>query len=376
MKEQTINMDIKAYLKDIKEYLCLTIAALLFALLFILLEYVAHRAGLKLRTFAAVIKGVYLWSVMPSLILLSVHNMISILIIRKRNSDKPFYRLRSFFMVLIAATIVIVSFLRGFFYYFSPNWESESLTADGYIRGTWDATLWESHDNYYIPAAGIFKKPFPGWSAGQLTEKVHEKYSPDAELVEKQENGHYVFRTPSALTKEEYIYFHVSDSYTMESNFFLQMFLHDASYFWRDKTRTVSLYMSSGNEPFIYTLEEATDTGQEMPYITSYLRPYCLSIACDGSDEDIAACAADLTDWLHFAVNAGQLPYATDSDITSLLIRTQINYGDDHFHFYLLSPAEMSETGSWDNDYRQIKDFLTTEFEKNGINTSSYPDPS
>lgn len=365
-------MHLKTYLKDIKKPCVLLIIALLFALLFILLEYAAHRAGLELRTFMAVIKGIYLWLIAPFLILFSVRSMLSVLIIKKWDSDKPFSRLRSVFVVLVSVVIIVVSFLRGFFYYFSSNWESETLTSDGYIQGSWYATLWETHDNYYIPVAGILKKPFPGWSAEKLTEKVREKYSSDAELVEKQENGHYVFRIQDTLTEDEYIYFHVSNSYTVESNFFLQMFLKDASYFWQDRARIVSLSMSSGNELIISTLEEAIDTGQEMAYITPYLFPYNLYITCDGSDEDIAACAADLTDWLHFAVNADRLPYMTDADIRSLLTNIEIKYGDDRFRFYLISPKDMKGADFWESDYEQIKASLITTYEKYHRKNSGY----
>lgn len=346
-----------------KKSLYIIITAITLGLLLTVAEYMAHRAGLELRTFAQVIKGSYLWLVMPYTVLFSGNTLLKQLqenrfrTLGQAKVNTAISWLRRILVILFFLAISFISFLRGVFYVFSEEMVTEKLLPDGYLQGTWSVFLSESHYDYYVPVAFFFRKPL-NWTAKQLTDKVQERYSPDSELVERQEGGWYVFRTPDSLAEGEYIYFHASDSYNATSNAFFQILLSEASHFWNHRGRPVTLSSSGA------TLEASVDTGERLTYPFSTGKLY---ITCDGSVEDIAACAADLTDWLQFVKDAGQLPYGTDWNAASLLTNMCIGIGNDYFPFDISPLDDFIGDDSWEIRYERMDAALTEAFKKHLI---------
>ena len=172
---------------------------------------------------------------------------------------------------------------------------------DGYLKGTSSGFWSESRVDYYETVAVIFRRPFPGWDRQQLTQKVQERFGGRAEYVSRLPGGWHVFRLPDSVTEGEFIFFHVSEGYEMENNGRFQIMISEAACFWENRGREVML--GKGRE---LSLEEARDTGEE----TESLPPnQSLSITCYNTEEEIAFCAANLTDWLQFVRNTGQYPW-------------------------------------------------------------------
>ena len=159
-------------------------------------EYAAGMAGLELRTFAQVIKGIYLWFVMPCAVLYAVNRLM----LGQKEDGTEESRGKRWFRrgvtVIAFLMILVVSLFRGIFYTFTSEMVTETAVGDGYIRGAWSDFLSETTYGYYESVAGIFRKPFSGWAEEQIVQKVRERYAENAEYVERQENSRFVFRVP------------------------------------------------------------------------------------------------------------------------------------------------------------------------------------
>lgn len=337
-------------------------AAICLGIILTAVEYAAQKSGLELRTFAQEIKGVYLWLVMPCVILFTGNALLSMKLregisgeIQGKKSYKAVSYLRKAAVIVIFLVILAFSFLRGAFYVLSSEMVEEKMMPEGYIQGKRANFLSETYYDYYIPVAGIFRKPFQGWTPEQLLEKVQEKYSPDAELFVKQENGWYVFRIPDKQSEGEFVYFHVSDSYQIESNGFFQILLNEAAHFWNERERAVALSADGS-----ITFEDAEDSAEKNTCPDSTERFY---ITCDGSEEDIDACAADLADWLEIVKDLGWELYEIDSDTYSLLADMRIGSGNDYFYFSIYPLTDFIGDSSWESRYQKIKDRLEKAFE-------------
>lgn len=343
--------------------LTIVIAAAL-GLLLTVIELIAQKYGLELRTYMQVIKGCYLWLIMPCVILFSGNAVLKQLQDKELQDAEQIKAgrilngLRNIVIVIFLLVIVFAALMRGLFYVFTEELVTEEVTQDGYIRGMYSGFLLESYYRYYVPTGGIFRKPFSGWPPEQLSAKIKEYWNPDAELVEKQEDGWYIFRAPDTLAEGKYIYFHVSDSFTIPNNYPLQLLLSEASHFWSTRNRRVTFY--SDND--LLELEAAFDTGK--PLNTPLCTYGTLYITCYDSEDDIAACAADITDWLQFVKNTGQFPYDINPYSAHLLANIQIGNGDNRIsvNFYPLS--NFVDEASWEVRYQQTKAALTETYEK------------
>ena len=342
-------------------------AALAAGLFLVAMEYMAGLAGLELRTFAEAGKGMYLWLVMPFIILIAGNGLLRHILEGRCRKDggtdgegSGFYlflnRLRKVLFVAFMPVICIVAFLRGVMYVFSADMVTEKMLPDGYIEGTWSEFLSESHHTYYVRTGGIFRRPFPGWSREELTRIVRENYNAQAEYVEAQEDGMHVFRISDDLEEGGYIYFHVLDSYQAGSNYFFQVLRSEAAHFWGGRSRTVTV--RSERE---MTLEEAEDMGQVMTGRELYARAY-LSVTCGSSEAEISACAADMTDWLRFVKDAGQFPYEK-AEALHLLTEMVLGSGQETFHFSLRSPEVYMGDIPWDERYHRMKKAIEERFD-------------
>lgn len=348
--------------------LTIVIAAVL-ALFFTVMELTANKYGLELRTFTQVIKGCYLWLVMPCVILFSGNAIIKQL--QKKDlqdaeqikAGKILDRLRTIIVVIFLLVIVFVAFIRGLFYVFTEELITEDMTPEGYICGTYSGFLSETEYRYYVPTAAFFRKPFVGWTPEELSAKIKEEYNLEAELVEKQADGWYVFRVPDILAEGEYIYFHVSDSYTITNNYPLQLLLSEASHFWTTRNRRVT-FLEDGT---LLELEEAVDMGEELN--DSLSTNGTLYITCYDSKDDIDACAADITDWFQFVKNTGQIPYDSYNhspyeSYAYLLTNIQIGNGNTRLSVNIYPLSDFMDDTSWETKYRRMEAILTEAFEK------------
>ena len=349
---------------NLKPNILTIIIAAALGLLLTAIELIAKEYGLELRTYMQVIKGCYLWLVMPCVILFSGNAVLKQLQNKELQDAEQIKAgrilngLRTVVFVIFLLVIVFTAVMRSLFYVFTEELVTEEVTQDGYIRGMYSGFLSESYYRYYIPTGGIFRQQFLGWPPEQLSVKVKEYCNPNAELVEKQDDGWYVFRAPDMLAEGEYIYFHVSDSFTIPNNYPLQLLLSEASHFWNTRNRRVTF----SGENDLLELEEAVDTGKSP---NTPLPTYgALYITCYDSEDDIAACAADITDWLQFVKNTGQFPYGTDAYAAHLLANIQIGNGNSRIsvNFYPLS--NFMEDPSWESRYQQTKAALTETYEK------------
>ena len=344
--------------KNIKTNILTIIIAAALGLLLTVVELAAKKYGLELRTYMQVIKGCYLWLIMPCVILFSGNSLLKQLQEKDLQDaeqikiGRVLNGLRNIVVVIFLLAIVFTAVMRGLFYVFTEELVTEEVTQDGYIRGMYAGFLSESYYRYYVPTAGIFRKQFSGWPPEQLSAKVKEECSPDAELVEKQADGWYVFRIPDTLAEGEYIYFHVSDSFTIPNNYSLQLLLSEASHFWSTRNRRVTF--SDGND--LLELEDAIDAS-----LSTY---GALHITCYDSEDDIAACAADITDWLQFVKNTGQCPYDTDAYASHLLANIQIGNGNSRISANLYPLSNFMDDTSWETRYQQTKASLTETYEK------------
>lgn len=346
------------------------IAISLFVALFLIgAEYTAHLTGLELRTFAQMVKGICVWLIIPCVVWWQ-GTMLTWDWLKQRvfenisgkSLKKTFLTvLHHLLAVMIFLAIACAGFLRGLRYGLTSEMVWEETLPDGYIKGV-GSDLFTSEVFYYVPVGIVFREPFPGWSMEELVEKVQEKYSPEAELMEEQEDGSSVFRVPDKLAEGEYIYFHVENDYNLTSNGFFQVLLSEAVHFWENRDRMAALSLDGS-----VTLEDARDTGEEMRDVFSYQE---LCIACDGSAKDIAACAADLTDWLQFVRDTGQYPYeqmlTEDSAVLRWYLDMNIGTEESHFHLAPYSVETLQEymgDDPWELRYQKMKQRLEEAFD-------------
>ena len=317
------------------------------------IEYGAGQAGLALRTFAQMAKGTYLWLILPLGILFTVNALVRMKL-QERESPQIFHGVRKVLVTLLTLAILVISFFRGIFYTFTEEMVTEERMGDGYLKGTSSGFWSESRVDYYETVAVIFRRPFPGWDRQQLTQKVQERFGGRAEYVSRLPGGWHVFRLPDSVTEGEFIFFHVSEGYEMENNGRFQIMISEAACFWENRGREVML--GKGRE---LSLEEARDTGEE----TESLPPnQSLSITCYNTEEEIAFCAANLTDWLQFVRNTGQYPWGTEPLADRALAQVWVGSGEDYFLFNIEPEKILTGELSWNEGYHLLKETLTKAF--------------
>lgn len=140
----------------------------------------------------------------------------------------------------------------------------------------------------------------------------------------------------------------------MENNGRFQIMISEAACFWENRGREVML--GKGRE---LSLEEARDTGEE----TESLPPnQSLSVTCYNTEEEIAFCAANLTDWLQFVRNTGQYPWGTEPLADRALAQVWVGSGEDYFLFNIEPEKSLTGELSWNEGYHLPKETLTEAF--------------
>lgn len=88
------------------------------------IEYGAGQAGLALRTFAQMVKGTYLWLILPLGILFTVNALVRMKL-QERENPKIFHGVRKVLVTLLTLAILVISFFRGIFYTFTEEMVTE-----------------------------------------------------------------------------------------------------------------------------------------------------------------------------------------------------------------------------------------------------------
>ena len=129
------------------------------AILLQVIEYSIKQHGMELRTLLQIVKGVYIWLIVPVVIVIG----ICLDIIPKMTRYKWLLELAAVFGII---AILIASFLRGAVYYLEMVRETQ--LENGYIRGE-KLTLFDSYFVYYDNVFGVLRKPFAGMTLGTKT---------------------------------------------------------------------------------------------------------------------------------------------------------------------------------------------------------------
>lgn len=342
------------------------------------IEYLGKSEGLELRTFMQVIKGLWLWMVVP----LSVTFAGGILLkpfMDKRNKGLKWLRIA--LMILAVLGILLVGFLRGIRYTFTSEMVTEEVNEEGYIIGTYSDFLSATQRRVYVPMYGIFRKPFEGWSETELTERLREKYGDAVELVKKKNDDYYMFRVPDIHADGEFIYFHAKSDYYITNDFVYRVIQNQAMYFWSERDRTAGFYINGqfcaldGDENVykdirlgIYETVDFTDYIDGEVSLSKLISNYKLYVYCSNSDNDIAACAGDIADWYAFL---GKCPYIYNadgnisSDFYGNLVEIAVGTTESHFNFYIKNAVSLDDVISgkdWSGNQEKIKDTLYEEY--------------
>lgn len=320
-------------------------------------ESAAHLQGLELRTFIQVGKGIYLWCALPILLLFSVHTLW------KQALGGKWKALRGVVVYLGIAVIMAVGFCRGVTYLFTDEMIEETVLDNGDIEGRYSGFLEEGRVRYYRPVAGIFRKPFAAWSKEDLLERVRTQYQAEAELVENPPvalaEGTYLFRVPDRLEQGAYIYFHVCDSYWMPNNYCSQVMLSEAARFWQHRDRRVQILIDGSRTD----ISEWADSPERQAEPGESVSGHYLCVPCKDSEEDIKACAADMTDWYRFVRETAQLSWEQE-EVREILGEVQLVNGQDMLLFSVRDDLlqEMMEEESWELVYGQMESMLLNVF--------------
>lgn len=331
------------------------------------LEYMGETKGLELRTFAMVIKGTYLWFLMPCAILYGVNRLAAEWQPHRHcepEEEKP-KNLRKVLTVIAFLAILLVAGVRSLPYIFGESFPRESVQEDGYIMCVRENMFGDKFYSYYEPVGRIYRKRFSGWTQEELLSRVQERYGEEAEYVEAQENGWYLFRVPDRLAEEQYIYFHVRNTYDVENDGYEKILLSEVCHFWANKGRRVTvdrddtIVLGSGGE--------LPESGEAL----SEVKMECLIVTCYDTDEDIEACAADLTDWFDFVKNTGQISWEK-LEVSNLLDKIYIWTGEYSSGLGLDSLSDIMEEESWEARYQNIKENIEEIFERHRENEEDY----
>lgn len=133
------------------------------------IEYLGKSEGLELRTFMQVIKGLWLWLVVPLSVIFSGGILLKQFMKERCKEHKGLKWLRIVLMTLAVLVTLLVGFIRGIMYTFTSEMVTEKVDEDGYIVGTYSDFLSATQRKVYVPMYGIFRKPFEGWSETELS---------------------------------------------------------------------------------------------------------------------------------------------------------------------------------------------------------------
>lgn len=329
-------------------------------IMFSWIEYLGKSEGLELRTFMQVIKGLWLWLVVPLSVIFSGGILLKQFMEERRKEHKGLKWIRIVLMTLTVLVTLLVGFIRGIMYTFTSEMVTEKVDEEGYIVGTYSDFLSATQRKVYVPMYGIFRKPFGGWSETELTERLRKKYGDEIELSKEKNDDYYLFCVPDIYADGGYIYFHAEPDYFITNDFVYRVLQNQAMYFWSEKNRRSGFYYYGQ----FYALD-----GDENVYKDIRMGNYSLYVYCSGSEEDLAACAGDIADWYAFLGKCSYI-YNSDGDISSDfysdVMKIVVGTTESHFDFYIKDAVSLDDAMSGNNrsaNQEKIKATLSEEYE-------------
>lgn len=303
--------------------------ALVFLLSVVLLqtaEYCLHRCGLELRTVAQEVKGIYVWLIASPIIIICLYCSFHPVLEGRRE-----IWCEVLFALGLAGWIIGAG-VRGLCYYAMEMMVEESSTVvprEEYFVAyqDWDAKNIELF--YYEKVGSIFRRPFAGWTTEEVTEILEERYG-EVTLVSTGEDGKITYTAPSIRPEGEPITFQAERNYTVYDTLPSELMKRDVERFWENRHRLVML------------------------------EDDVLTVRCF-AEEDIAACAGDIVDWICYALEderyyegewiPGQEEDNTICDVT-------VAMGGQKKTFYLQNEFVDREQTSWEDMTRSVMEEL------------------
>ncbi len=316
-------------------------------------EYALYRYHLELRSTVQMIKGVYLWTIAPLLIVFGFYRLHS------GTDSICLCRLLTGILIIL---IFGVSYARAGLYLFSGEYQEEEWTEEKVLMCTVYNT---SRQKAYEPVGLLFRTPFRGWSKEKLEERLKECYGSGAKLLEEQEDGRWLCTAESGRTGIAPFYFVIENDYWLTGNFPVQLMKCDASVFWRTRGRAASL-IDLGAPPSLELSGETDVNGIAHAFDERFL----LSVQCV-FEEDIPACAADLTDWI-FYLKEDPRNWARELDFyDDPLARIYVHFGEEAFYIELPELADWTSTLSWADMKETLEEAIRSKHELAKPQTSS-----
>ncbi len=327
------------------------------AILLQVIEYSIKQHGMELRTLLQIVKGVYIWLIVPVVIVIG----ICLDIIPKMTRYKWLLELAAVFGII---AILIASFLRGAVYYLEMVRETQ--LENGYIRGE-KLTLFDSYFVYYDNVFGVLRKPFAGWNEDEMLQILHDRYGEGIKFQWEEPNGDLIY-SASDMRSGSLFYFCVKNTFEAQSNFGWQLVKNDAVKFWGNRRRAYTFGDPHSIKAYDYT-EEVKDT-RSCPDAKDYLIVYC------NLQEDIAACAADIADWYFYAIEDERYYIAGCSTPFNTLY---VRMGTEEVvvflsDFYYASPEDTLYT--WERVEREIEQDLRRQLDADKLEVAQAGDES
>ncbi len=256
------------------------------AVLWQMIEYVMKGQEIEFRFYLQVVKGIYLWLVVPITVVFAIYCDFF------REKAKVFWRY--LFPTVLTILILAVSFFRGSYFFFCEMITEERME-NGMIRGMHSSFL-GSRYIYYEPAWGIFRKRFQGWSQEEIEETVKRRYGEGIVLLETEPSGTRVYRAPGAGPGKEPFEFWVKNNYEMEDNYVESLIQSNALAYWPNRQGRKTYFSTSAGK----------GRGQ-------------LTFPCY-SMEDVTFCASDIADWVLYVLADERYPDTPESEYADFTI--------------------------------------------------------
>lgn len=256
--------------KGKKKWLVIILAFVILAVILNAAEQVVIWQGLELRILAEELKGIFLWLIMPYVLVFSVY-----MLARKKDQSSL---AKKIILGIACFLILVAAFFRGILYIFGDGDRSEKTLDTGAIAVTYYGYN-DSYTRYYVPVALFCKKPFEGWRDEEILFKIQQRYGDD--VIQTAVDSQDACSMSKNVEGAGNIVFEVRKDAALKDNYEEMLYRKYAEDYWSSKERW---YYS--NECSYQTANN--DYNQDVAVIVLEGR------------EDIKDCAEDIADWISY----------------------------------------------------------------------------
>ena len=212
------------------------------------LEDFLSKEGMELRTVTQVIKGFYVWLIMPGYCAWLIYSVCR----KESENSKPARTVAKIMIVLVMLFILIISAIRGIFYLFSSECKQEKSLGNGILRVT--ESDWDMSEVYYDETVlFFFRRPFPGYTKEEVISQIQTRYGDSVKLIDS-ENDRYRFIATIENPVSGEITFQVKNDYPLDSDYEEQVKYFLGNSFFETKNRTFKWLESKADVGSRYTL--------------------------------------------------------------------------------------------------------------------------